>query len=72
MAQDQSILIVIRRNPVHPQGGFVSLRFANSCAEIEAIDPSDLSPEPAQETCSQGGVPQINGVEGSTDEYPPI
>ena len=72
MAQDQSILIVICRNPVHPQGGFVSLSLANSCAGVEAIDPSCLSREPAQETRPQGGVPQINGIEGSTDEYPPI
>ncbi|KAJ5615488.1 hypothetical protein N7537_000602 [Penicillium hordei] len=72
MAQDQSILIVISRNSVHPQGGFVSFSLANSGAGVEAIDPSCLSPEPAQETRPQGGVPQINGIEGSTDEYPPI
>lgn len=38
MAQDQSILIVISRNSVHLQGGFVSLSLANSCAGVEAID----------------------------------
>lgn len=71
MVHGQSIQIAISRSSVHPQGVFVSA-LSILVRGLKPLIQVVLSPEPAQETRSQGGAPQINGIGGSTNEYLPV